>query len=283
MRTLKRFLYAALLSVGLASPAMAEPLWSGPGNTGLANARVNLSTLSTLLVHFGYRDADGTPTWYMANGNNGGDADLFKGDTVTCRDGQPFGGAYRAPTCDVFGFLSVEWASSQNGATYGIDVDKIGTLYLSNDRAKYASAITPTVVEAGPGGGPAARNPSKDYHPAGWYWRPTEGGEGWFYDVQGDTAFLAIFTYGTDGRNTWKISTGTMTSVTSFAGQQLACQKSAGTVTCLTEGTLNLIFRTVDNGFNNQGVSLNTACNTKVIDVTVPSGKQFTLDRFLTC
>jgi len=285
---LKRLLYGAALCLALAPPANAEMLWSGPSNTGLFNAQISETTKESLLVHYSYRDEDGTATWFAANGKNGGDADQFKGQTFTCRDGQPFGGTYRAPTCDVFGFLSVEWPSSQTGSTYNINVDLIGTIYLPNDRQKYGQTITPTVVEAGPGGGPKPRNdcPAQvsgtgaciAYHPDGWYWRSAEGGEGWSILFQGDSLFATVFTYGTDGRNTWKIATGRMTSVSSFSGALQSCRKPAGatSATCESEGNVSMTFRTVDNS-----PQANTSRNTKYIDVTLPTGKQFTLERFL--
>lgn len=269
MRFVKRLLYAAILTISTTGMAGAEPIWSGPGSTGLFIAEINSTTREAMLVHMGYRDVDGTATWFKANGRYSSEPSLFRGDTESCTGGQPFGGTYRAPTCSVFGYLSVEFASSQNGATYGIDVTKIGTMYLPNDRSKYGTAITPTVVEAGPAGGPAPRNPLKSYYPMGWYWSASEGGTGWFFDVQGDTAFIAVFTYDANGRDTWKISTATMTSETSYRGPLQSYRKVNGVPVSTDEGTLSMTFRTT----NPQGVVL--------IDAVLPNGRQVTLSRFL--
>jgi serine protease len=54
---------------------------------------------------------------------------------------------------------------------------------------------------------------------AGWWWNNSEPGRGFAIEVQGDNLFVAGFMYDDAGQPTWYVSTGKMTSPSSYSGK----------------------------------------------------------------
>ena len=52
----------------------------------------------------------------------------------------------------------------------------------------------------------------------GWWWNPSESGRGFAIEFQGNSVFLVGFMYDTDGTPVWYLSTGPMTTPTSYTG-----------------------------------------------------------------
>ncbi len=53
----------------------------------------------------------------------------------------------------------------------------------------------------------------------GWWWAPSESGRGYFIEINDDRMFLAMMSYGADGRPSWRVAYGAMKTTRSFQGE----------------------------------------------------------------
>ncbi|MBI3343491.1 MAG: S8 family peptidase [Gammaproteobacteria bacterium] len=56
----------------------------------------------------------------------------------------------------------------------------------------------------------------------GWWWNPAQSGRGFTIEVSGNNMFMAGYLYADDGRATWLVSTGPMTSSNLYSGKLLS-------------------------------------------------------------
>ena len=56
---------------------------------------------------------------------------------------------------------------------------------------------------------------------SGWWWSAAESGRGYGIEIKDGRAFIGAYMYDTDGTPVWYVSTGTMTSTTSYSGDLL--------------------------------------------------------------
>lgn len=57
---------------------------------------------------------------------------------------------------------------------------------------------------------------------SGWWWTPSESGRGVYIEQQGNTLFMAIYFYDTDGRPTWLVSAGGFSDPMNYTGRLLS-------------------------------------------------------------
>lgn len=57
---------------------------------------------------------------------------------------------------------------------------------------------------------------------SGWWWNPAENGRGFFLEIADTQVYMAGYFYESDGRATWLVSQGQITSPTSYHGRLLA-------------------------------------------------------------
>lgn len=62
---------------------------------------------------------------------------------------------------------------------------------------------------------------------SGWWWAPGEPGRGIFLDISDGKLFLTLLGYGNDGRSTWHVAAGAMSSDTTFQGALIGYQGGA--------------------------------------------------------
>lgn len=228
---LHRLATALVVLAGLATsgPASADT-WEVPANnTGIQHFRC--SATQQLLVDFEYDPTTGRPTWQGAFAGNS--TTHFDGTTFIARGGQPWQGAYRAPlvTSNVQA-ISIRWNTYLDGSM------------AEGDHAvkRFDGEATQQLVRTTIQTGRPVPNPAMGYHANGWYWSPSESGTAYGFDVQGDTAFITVFTYTADGLDDWYISTGAMLSATRYEGRAQHWSKASGVPVATDVGALTLAF-----------------------------------------
>lgn len=227
MNYLRTILAVPILLLSIAGPAMAET-WDAPGNSGIQNFRIGNST-EQLLVDFDYETTTGLPTWQGAFAPDS--TTHFDGTTFTARCGRPFGGAYRAPIVTTgVKPLSIRFFTTLTG-----DMAE-GAHAVRRLDGEATQTLTRTVIQTGR----PLPNPLKSYIPNGWYVVPAELGEGYGWEVQGDTAFFTIFTYDANCRPDWYISTGAMLTATRYEGRLQHYSKASGTPVATDVGAITI-------------------------------------------
>lgn len=240
MRSFTRLLYGGLIAVALASPASAFTWSSTVAGTGIFYDLTEVGTGKTTALRFFYDPADGHSNWEICSFDNDGITTAFDATCSRYSNGQPFAGTYKAPTFVGNTTLSIRWGDARNGD------------FLTEDRATYASmklpwestagqALSRTIIAAGVGGGPAPRNPLVSWvAPDAIYWNPDQPGSGMTFEIQHSSAMFLFFTYGTDSRAKFLVSTGAMTSASTYSGSLDECTKlpSATNATCTPVGTM---------------------------------------------
>ncbi len=193
--------------------------------------------------------SDGAPEWYVSSGTISNGA--FSGTLGEYVNGQSLGGTYRAPSfLGSAGSISLSFSSST-----------AGTLTLNG---------TSTSIERFPISGSTVTTAASGSPETGWYWNESEGGRGFFFEVQGSTLFIGGYVYDDAGRSFWAVSSGVMTSTQSYTGTLTRCsggQTVGGAYqapTCLTDlGNIAITFPT-----------------TTTATLTFPNGTQTSLVRF---
>ncbi|MBI1775268.1 MAG: hypothetical protein HYR63_07975 [Proteobacteria bacterium] len=121
------------------------------------------------------------------------------------------------------------------------------------------------IVAGGAAAGPAAGMPE-----TGWWWNASEGGRGFFFEVQGTTMFLSGFMYDAVGRPVWYTSLGAMTGTTVYQGRLL--QYAGGQ-------TLTGAYRPPSTSSDAGAVSVQFSTTTTA-SLTLPNGTRIQLTRF---
>jgi microsomal dipeptidase-like Zn-dependent dipeptidase len=139
---------------------------------------------------------DGRAAWAVSGGPMT-NANNYRGDLVTVRNGQTLVGPYREPApTDI---------ASAGPITLNFADDSHGILAWAGGIVAIERQIF--------GSGSAA------FQPTGWWWNPAQNGRGFSIEVQGDTMDLVAFMYDADGIPVWYISTGKMTTPMRYSGR----------------------------------------------------------------
>jgi hypothetical protein len=185
----------------LVSP-VASGWWLDPNDPGRGFA-IEERGNTVLLCDCGYT-ASGPPLWSLAT-QPGLGAGVFTGPLLEFGDGATLAGSYRPPSV----------RSTLGSSTLAL-TGPTGAQLLEGSAAESAQRFefSPGGVAAGPVGG---------YPETGWWWNPSQPGQGLFLEVQGTRIHLAMLAYDGTGRATWYLADAPMTSPASFAGDLLQC------------------------------------------------------------
>lgn len=194
----------ALGQIGTASPAIAQTAivpqsgyWTNPDQPGRGFS-IEIKN-SKLFMGMMFYDADKASKWAVSIGNMT-DATHFKGPMLQFTGGESLHGPF------------------QPNAPY----TKIGNVELEFTSATTANLTWPegkvaikrlVIVPAGLSTAPAANMPQ-----TGWYWQSAQGGNGWFVEVQGTTAYIAAYSYDA-GPSRWYVSRGEMVTSAYYMGK----------------------------------------------------------------
>jgi hypothetical protein len=141
-------------------------------------------------------DSDGKALWLASLGQMRGNSVTFSLDRYG--NGQTLTGAYVAPKLGASPGTATLTFTSSTQATLTWPG---GTIPLQ--RFEFISQG-------------ATLGASFDAPETGWYYAPSEGGRGYFLEVQGTTMFLAAYMYDSSGAPVWYIAQGVMDSPSAF-------------------------------------------------------------------
>ena len=222
---MRRLFLLSLVLACLAVPAHAGT-WAGPNNTGIQTFCTS-NGVDELLIEYEYEPITGRPTWQGAFAPCS--PTTFDALTFIARGGQVFGGAYRAPTVT----FNVKPISLKFFTPLAGNLAE-GERAVKRTPGEEGSIQVLTRIELETGRPkPAAL---ADY--IGWWVVPNELGIGVSLDIQGTTAFMGVYTYTADGLDDWFISTGPLTTATTFEQDLQHCDKATGVVACTPRGKL---------------------------------------------
>jgi hypothetical protein len=149
--------------------------------------------------------ADGSNLWYVSSAGSTGGFSNYAGALSQFAGGQTLISAYRpASLLGAVGQVSLAFTSSTTGTL------------------SWPGGSVPIqrfdIVAGGSAAGPASGMPQ-----TGWWWNPSEGGRGFFLEVQNTTLFMSGFMYDANGQATWYLTSGPMTSTALYQGQLMRC------------------------------------------------------------
>ncbi len=146
--------------------------------------------------------ADTSPFWLVSSGALATAAG-YLGSLAQYGMGQTLSGAYQpAVSAGTPGSLTLAFATATTG-----------TLTWPGGSVPIRRF---DIVSGGAAQGPAAGMPE-----TGWWWNASQGGRGFFFEVQGTTMYLSGFMYDAAGRPVWYVSSGSMTGTTLYQGRLL--------------------------------------------------------------
>lgn len=190
--------------IGTSSPVAAQGAlapqsgyWTNPSQPGRGFS-IEIKN-SKLFMGMMFYDTDNASKWAVSTGYMT-DATHFKGPMLEFKGGQSLHGPFQpnAPYTKI-GDVELEFTSAT-------------TANLTWPEGKVAINRLP-IVPTGLATGPAADMPQ-----TGWYWQPSEGGRGWFVEVQGITAYLTAYSYDPSGPSRWYVSRGEMVTPAYYMG-----------------------------------------------------------------
>jgi V8-like Glu-specific endopeptidase len=156
--------------------------WSVPGVSGKGYS-IELRGGHLYLAGYMY-EADGGATWYISGGKMAS-ATSYRGTLDKFFGGQSLTGPYVEP----------QEQGSVGDITIDFTSDTTANLTVGSKTYQIARF---EVVDGGLTNGPAAEMPE-----TGWYWNTSEGGRGFFVEVQGSEIYFAAFMFRDDGRPVW--------------------------------------------------------------------------------
>ncbi len=149
-------------------------------------------------------DASGRATWHVAAGPTMLEGSLFTGSLLAFGSGVTLDGPYRsnAPLASP-GSVTLAFSDARHGTL----VWPGGTVAIQRF----------PVSPAGASATPLANAPQN-----GWWWGGSaDNGRGFFFEWQGNAAFLAGYMYDTSGNAVWYVSQGTVSNALSYQGTWL--------------------------------------------------------------
>jgi Raf kinase inhibitor-like YbhB/YbcL family protein len=181
--------------------------WLNPRESGRGySIEQSAATNMVFLAAYSYELA-GAATWYVSgmSRNSAGVAPFHEGALNAFANGQSLQGAYRAPT------------SSRYGSVYldTVDTDR-ALLTIIGDGANQGMALALRRFEYFPGS--LSATVPATVPESGWWWNAQESGKGYFLEFQQNSAYLAAYTYNTNGTPVWYVTYNSMASSTSFQG-----------------------------------------------------------------
>jgi lysyl endopeptidase len=200
----------------------------------------------TKIFMSGYYYADnGRATWFVAEGTQSGNSMTAPMSGVS--GGQTLTGPYVAPT---------------NAVT-------LGTVTLDMTSTTTATLRWPggtVALSRFPFGGAGSGTPE-----SGWWWNAAESGRGYSIEIQGNTLFMVGFMYDDAGNPIWYLSSGAMSSTTSYQSVwQLAANGQTLTGAYRAPVVLNS---------NVGGIVINFT-STRTANLTLPNGRVIQLTRY---
>jgi YVTN family beta-propeller protein len=213
-----------------------------------------------------YRD-DGPSVWYVGAGTlrNG----VLTAPLSEFTGGQSVTSAHRSPSL----------VGTPATATVTFSSGSAGTIQWTGTAFGTGSASTPVVRF--PFNGTAVAPPDSSAAPeTGWYWNPSEPGTGYFIEVQGSQLFMAFYAYADSGPSRWYVASGAVVSTGVFGAD--GNLTFTGALSAFTGGqSLTGAARTPSAAGSPGGITLVFSSPTTA-QVTLPSGRQFNIQRFYT-
>lgn len=239
----------ALAALKLASPqALAVPeagWWWNPDESGSAYS-IEIQGNRLFMAAFTYTP-EGRAVWHVAAGNLTQDG-RFGGDITEYAGGQTLSGPYRPAQVKGSGIPMQLECNTPVNCTLSLADRRVEIT-----RFRYDATEQPTSAPE-----------------TGWWWNADESGRGFFIEVQGNTIFLAGYTYDDVGNAVWYIASGSAadfrggTSWTEYAnGQTLTGTYQAAQMKSNAAGLLKLVFT-----------------SPKKAVLTLPDGRNVALQRF---
>lgn len=182
-----RGMYRAAVDTSRTIPQSGWYYVAGQGGRGYA---IEVRGTNIFLAGFLYAD-DGSAIWYVASGTY--NTNSMSANLAQYANGPTLTGTYRTPiSVGNVAPVTLQMTSSTAGTL------TFGTQTLSITRYP----VNGTTVVAAQNGSPET----------GWWYNPSEGGVGWFFEVQGSQMFMAAYVYAANGQATWYYGSGSMTS-----------------------------------------------------------------------
>ncbi len=195
--------------------------------------------------------SSGAPVWYLSSGAMASSSS-YSQPLYQYGGGQSLGGSWQAAgVVGSAGTLTLSLTSASQ-ATLGIGGRSVSLRRFGFDSSY---VINP----------PATGMPQ-----TGWWWAESEPGRGFFFETQGNSAFLAYYMYDTAGTAVWYLTTGSMISTSVFqgtvvqygGGQTLSGSWTQASATA-SHGTATIVFSSTTTG-----------------TLTLPNGSQVAIRRF---
>lgn len=192
-----------VVAIAPTTSAASDPVngwWWNPAEGGRGFA-IERQGNQLFMAAFLYEN-DGRATWYVATltqqGLLSGTAATYSGTLTRYAGGQSLLGTYRAPSSTTqVGAVSITFNSNSNASLAVQFFD--GTAPLAIALQRYPISSPPFAA-------------SSTSFQSGWWWNESEGGRGFFIEVQGSTAFVGAFMYDDAGQPTWYVSTANVTN-----------------------------------------------------------------------
>ncbi|MDP2369580.1 hypothetical protein [Rhodoferax sp.] len=168
--------------------------WWNPSEGGRGFA-IEVQGEQIFMSSFLYEE-NGAATWYVSTLTSQADGS-YVGSMTRYFGGQTLLGTYRSPTSTMTVATAILNFSSKT----------LGTLTVDFAGAAPRRTIS---LERFPISKPVAFTKSNSGFQSGWWWNESEGGRGYFIEVQGSQAFIGSFMYEVSGQPTWYVSSATL-------------------------------------------------------------------------
>jgi hypothetical protein len=227
------------------------------------SVEVNVAEGTAFIATYVYDDS-GNPMWYVAtltgqptNYTGQGfygpfvpQSTPYTGNLMLVTGGQTMNGPYKPPASQTSqGVVNLTFTSSTQGTITwpsGAPFNGHSTTITRYDESNPSNTTQQPTSTAG---GIVPQN--------GWWWNSSAGGSGYFWEVQGTTAFVAAYVYRADGTPVWYVAgPAQMSSPSSFSamanqvsgGPTLSNPSQPGTITYTPVGQLTITFSDATHG-----------------------------------
>lgn len=175
--------------------------WWWDPNEGGSGYAIEVKGNQVFLAAFMY-ETNGASTWYVSTLVLQTD-NSYAGVLSRYQGGQTLLGTYRSPT-----------SATTAGATLAFTSPTSGTLQIQT----LTGASRTITLSRFPISTPTAFTAPTSTFESGWWWNASQGGRGFFIEVQGSQAFVGAFMYDSTGQPTWYVSTATLNKGTIVSG-----------------------------------------------------------------
>lgn len=181
-----------------APTAVATPQngwWWDPNEIGSGYA-IEVLGNQIFLTAFMY-ETSGASTWYVSTLTRQIDNTYF-GTMARYQGGQTLLGPYQSPTSTNIANVTLAFTSTTAGSLQV--TPSSGGAGRTVNLSRFPIS-TPT----------GFASPTSTFE-SGWWWNPSQGGRGFFIEVQGSQAFVGGFMYDNNGQPTWYVSSATVSN-----------------------------------------------------------------------